>query len=46
MIILKNSHIGRNSIIGAGVLIKGTIPENSIVTKEEDISTCLLEQRK
>lgn len=46
VIILRNSHIGKNSIIGAGVLIKGNVPENSIVTKKEDISTCLLERRK
>lgn len=46
VIILRNSHIGKNSIIGAGVLVKGTVPENSIVTKKEDISTCLLERRK
>lgn len=46
VIILRNSHIGKNSIIGAGVLVKGTVPENSIVTKKEDISICLLERRK
>lgn len=36
----------KNSIIGAGVLVKGTVPENSIVTKKEDITTCLLERQK
>lgn len=46
VIILRNSYIGKNSIIGAGVLVKGTVPENSIVTKKEDISTCPLERRK
>lgn len=46
VIILRNSYIGKNSIIAAGVRIKGSIPENSIVTKKEETSICMLENRR
>lgn len=32
VIILRDSYIGNNCVIGAGVVIKGVIPDNSIVT--------------
>lgn len=36
-IILKGTHIGRNSIIGAASVVKGNVPSNSIlVQKRED----------
>lgn len=31
VVILKGSHIGRNCVIGAGCVISGNIPDNSIV---------------
>jgi len=34
VIILRGSHIGQNCKIGAGCVIKGDIPENSIVTMD------------
>ena len=35
--ILRGSHIGEGSIIGAGCLIKGNIPPHSIVTMERQL---------
>lgn len=35
-IILKGSHIGKNSIIGAGCIIAQDIPDNSIVRRGKD----------
>lgn len=46
VIILRNSHIGKNAIIGAGCVIKGDIPANSIVKKNEELSICMLERRE
>lgn len=37
VIILRNTIIGKNAIIGAGTLVKGIIPPNSIVTNEKRI---------
>ena len=31
-VLLRNTQIGKNSIIGAGCVVKGTIPPNSLVT--------------
>lgn len=30
--ILQGTHIGRNSIVGAGAVVKGNFPDNSIIT--------------
>jgi acetyltransferase-like isoleucine patch superfamily enzyme len=37
VIILKGSHIGEGCVIGAGAIIKGTIPAHSIVTVHQDL---------
>lgn len=36
VVILRNSYIGNNSIIGAGTIVKGNIPDNSLVTSNRD----------
>ena len=35
--ILKGTHIGKGSVIGAGTVIKGTIPERSLVTNDRTL---------
>lgn len=35
-VILRGSHIGENSVIGAGSIIKGYIPPNSLVTQKRE----------
>lgn len=37
VIILRNTHIGAGSVIGAGAIIKGDIPSHSIVTAHHDL---------
>lgn len=37
-IILKGTNIGNNSVIGAGMVITGNIPENSIVYRTNTVS--------
>ena len=34
-IILRGSHIGEGSIVGAGTIIKGTVPPHSLVTSKD-----------
>lgn len=34
VIILRGTHIGKNSVIGAGVVLKGKVPSNSLVTPD------------
>lgn len=36
-IILRNTHIGEGSVIGAGTVVKGDIPPHSIVTMERTL---------
>ena len=36
--ILRGTHIGKNSIIGAGSVIKGFIPENSLIKSDRSIT--------
>lgn len=44
-IILKGSHIGKNSVIGAGCIVKGEIPENSLVTQNRELTITKLEAK-
>lgn len=44
-IILKGSHIGENSVIGAGCIIKGNIPKSSIVTMQSKLKITPIEDR-
>lgn len=37
VIILRNSKIGNNCVIGAGTVIKGDIPDNSLVTSDRTL---------
>ena len=36
MVILKNAHIGKKCVIGAGCIINENIPDNSIVTLNQN----------
>lgn len=36
VIILRGTHIGKNSVIGAGTVVKGSIPSNSLVTSNRE----------
>lgn len=36
-IILKGTHIGNNCVIGAGCIVKGTIPDNQLVTSDRTL---------
>lgn len=36
-IILRGTHIGKNCVIGAGCVIKGEVPENSLVTQNREV---------
>ena len=37
-LILRGTHIGKNSVIGAGCIVKGNIPPNSLVTQNRNLS--------
>lgn len=37
-IILKGTHIGKNCVIGTGCIIRGKIPDGSIVVNKQDFS--------
>ena len=45
VVVLKNSHIGDGCIIGAGCVIKGNIPANSIVTNNQNLHIHQIEDR-
>lgn len=36
-VILKDTHIGKNCVIGAGCVVKGVIPDSSIVTQDREL---------
>lgn len=38
VIILRNTHIGEGSVIGAGCVVKGEIPPHSLVTQDRRLS--------
>lgn len=44
-IILRDTVIGDNSIIGAGTIVKGEIPNNSLVTSNREMKISKLEKR-
>ena len=44
-IILRGTHIGKNSVIGAGCIIKGDIPPNSLVTQNREINIVELKEK-
>jgi acetyltransferase-like isoleucine patch superfamily enzyme len=43
VIILRGTHIGRNSVIGAGTVVKGVIPPNSLVFANREVKTIPLD---
>ena len=46
VIVLRGSSIGDNCVIGAGTVVRGTIPSNSLVTNQRELSIVQLENRK
>lgn len=36
-IILKGTHIGKNCVIGAGCIVRGEVPDGSVVVNKQDI---------
>ena len=44
-VILKGTKIGKNSVIGAGCVLKGDIPPNSLVIANRDVTIKKLEKR-
>ncbi len=44
-VILKGTQIGDNCVIGAGVIVKGTIPASSIVTVSQDYHIRAIEDK-
>ena len=45
-IILRDTIIGDNCVIGAGTIVKGNIPNNSLVTSNRNMKITKLEKRK
>lgn len=43
--ILRGTHIGKNCVIGAGTVVKGDIPSNSLVTSDRGLVIKQLEKR-
>ena len=37
VVILRNTHIGKHCVIGAGAVVKGTIPDHSLVTTDRTL---------
>lgn len=46
VIILRDSHIGKGSVIGAGSIVKGNIPPHSLVTSNRDMNIVSISDRK
>ena len=44
-VILRDTHIGRGCVIGAGCVVKGDIPDNSIITCKQDLHIHQIEDR-
>lgn len=36
-IILKGAYIGKNCVIGAGCIVRGTVPDGSVVTNKQEL---------
>lgn len=45
VIILRNTHIGEGSIIGAGSIVQGNIPSHSLVTSERKLNIVSIEKK-
>lgn len=44
--ILRNTHVGENSIIGAGCVVKGNVPPHSLVTMDRTMVITPITKRK
>lgn len=44
--ILRNTHIGEGSVVGAGATVKGDIPPHSLVTSNRTLSVIPIDNRK
>ena len=45
VIILKDTHIGDGCVIGAGAVVKGVIPEHSVVTSDRTLKITPIKER-
>ena len=43
VVILRNTHIGKHCVIGAGAVVNGTIPDHSLVTTDRTLSISPIE---
>ena len=43
--ILRGTHIGEGSVIGAGAIVHGKIPAHSLVTSDRDIKVTPIDKR-
>lgn len=43
--ILRNTHIGEGSVIGAGTVVKGDIPPHSLVTSDRNLNIIPIERK-
>lgn len=46
VIILRDTYIGKGSVIGAGSIVKGNIPPHSLVTNNRNINIVSIRDRK
>ena len=46
VIILRGTHIGEGSVIGAGCVVKGEIPPHSLVTADRSLSINPIKSKK
>lgn len=44
-VILRDTHIGDNCVIGAGCVVQGNIPDHSLVTMDRTLKITLLQKR-
>lgn len=44
-VILRNTHIGNGCVIGAGCVVKGNIPDNTIITNNQNLHMHQIEDR-
>ncbi len=45
VVILKGTTIGRNCVIGAGCVVKGSIPDGSLVTQSRELTITPIQER-
>ncbi len=45
VVILRGTHIGKNCVIGAGCIVKGNIPDGSLVTQSRELTIKTIEDK-